>query len=43
MQDIVLKFNIYLTIYTSLILSIFEGNYNEYGDFRRKNKCIHLF
>ena len=43
MQDIVLKFNIKLTINSSIILSTFRENYNEYGDYRRKNKYIHFF
>ncbi len=43
MQDIVLMFNIKLTFYTSTILSTFKENYNEYGDFGRKNQYIHFF
>jgi hypothetical protein len=43
MQDIVLIFNIKLTFSTSIILATFKENYNEYGDFRRKNKYIHFF
>jgi len=43
MQDIVLIFNINLTFNSSTILSTFRENYNEYGDYRRKNKCIHFF
>ncbi len=43
MQDIVLTFNIKLTINSSIILSTFRENYNEYGDYRGKNKYIHFF
>jgi len=43
MQDIVLNINKTLTIITSTILHTFKENYNEYGDFRRKNKYIHFF
>ncbi len=43
MQGLVLIFNIKLTFNTSTILATFKENYNEYGDFRRKNKYIHFF
>ena len=43
MQHIVLNINKRLTITTSTILYTFKENYNEYGDFRRKNKYIHFF
>ena len=43
MQRLVLIFNIKLTFNSSIILSTFKENYNEYGDFHRKNKCIHFF
>ena len=43
MQDIVLNINNKLTFITSTILYTFKENYNEYGDFRRKNKYIHFF
>ena len=43
MQDLVLIFNINLTFNSSTILSTFREINNEYGDYRRKNKCIHFF
>jgi hypothetical protein len=43
MQHLVLIFNIKLTFSTSIILATFNENYNEYGDFRRKNQYIHFF
>ena len=43
MQDIVLNININLTYNTSTILHTFREYYNEYGDYRRKNKYIHFF
>lgn len=43
MQHIVLLINITLTFNTSIILSIFSENYNEYGHFGRKIQFVHFF
>ncbi len=43
MQHIVLNININLTYNTSIILHTFRVYYNEYGDYRRKNKYIYFF